>query len=53
MSTTTPAVTTKPTPAHAAKKAKPQLSEGARAERRLGFLLIAPQSQSCEFATLP
>ena len=42
MSTTTPAVTTKPTPAHAAKKAKPQLSEGARAERRLGFMLIAP-----------
>jgi len=42
MSTTTPAVTTAPTPAHAAKKAKPQLSEGARAERRLGFLLIAP-----------
>jgi multiple sugar transport system permease protein len=25
-----------------AKKARPQLSEGARAERRLGFLLIAP-----------
>jgi multiple sugar transport system permease protein len=42
MSTTTPAVTTEPTPAHAAKKPKPQLSEGARAERRLGFLLIAP-----------
>ncbi len=42
MSTTTPAVQTKPTPAHAAKKAKPQLSEGAKAERRLGFLLIAP-----------
>jgi trehalose/maltose transport system permease protein len=42
MSTTTPAVTTKPTPAHAARKGKPQLSEGARAERRLGFLLIAP-----------
>jgi multiple sugar transport system permease protein len=42
MSTTTPAVTTKPTPAHAAKKAKPELSEGARAERRLGFILIAP-----------
>ena len=42
MSTTTPAVTTKPTPAHAARKAKPQLSEGARAERRLGFMLIAP-----------
>ena len=42
MSTTTPAVTTETTPAHAAKKAKPQLSEGARAERRLGFILIAP-----------
>jgi multiple sugar transport system permease protein len=42
MSTTTPAVTTKTTPAHAARKAKPQLSEGARAERRLGFMLIAP-----------
>ncbi len=43
MSTTTPAVKTKTTPAHAARrKAKPQLSEGARAERRLGFLLIAP-----------
>ncbi len=42
MSTTTPAVTTTPTPAHAAKKAKPELSEGARAERRLGFMLIAP-----------
>ncbi len=42
MSTTTPAVTTKPTPAHAAKKGKPELSEGARAERRLGFMLIAP-----------
>jgi multiple sugar transport system permease protein len=42
MSTTTPAVATKTTPARAAKKAKPQLSEGARAERRLGFLLIAP-----------
>src|SRR5215469_2421015 len=25
-----------------AKKARPQLSEGARAERRLGFLLCAP-----------
>jgi multiple sugar transport system permease protein len=42
MSTTTPAVTTKAPPAHAARKAKPQLSEGARAERRLGFLLCAP-----------
>ena len=42
MSTTTPAVTTTPTPAHAAKKGKPELSEGARAERRLGFMLIAP-----------
>ena len=42
MSTTTPAVTTEPTPAEAAKKAKQQLSEGARAERRLGFMLIAP-----------
>jgi multiple sugar transport system permease protein len=42
MSTTTPAVETKTTPAHAAKKAKPQLSEGAKAERRLGFMLIAP-----------
>jgi multiple sugar transport system permease protein len=29
-------------PAEAAPKRKPQLSEGARAERRLGFLLCAP-----------
>jgi multiple sugar transport system permease protein len=42
MSTTTPAVTTEPAPAHVAKKGKPELSEGARAERRLGFMLIAP-----------
>ena len=42
MSTTTPAVGTEATPAHAAKKRKPQLSEGARAERRLAFWLCAP-----------
>ena len=30
------------TPAPPAKKRKPQLSEGARAERRLGWLLCAP-----------
>jgi len=29
-------------PAEAPPKGKPQLSEGARAERRLGFMLIAP-----------
>jgi multiple sugar transport system permease protein len=42
VSTTTPAVGTEATPAHAAKKRKPQLSEGARAERRLAFWLCAP-----------
>lgn len=42
MSTTTPAVGTKAAPSTRAKHAKPQLSEGARAERRLGLMLIAP-----------
>ncbi|CAM4135769.1 sugar ABC transporter permease [Kibdelosporangium persicum] len=32
----------KPAPAKAAKKPKPELSEGKRAERRLGWLLCAP-----------
>ncbi|HLK76283.1 MAG TPA: sugar ABC transporter permease [Streptosporangiaceae bacterium] len=41
MSTNTQAVTTG-APAQAPPKGKPQLSEGARAERRLGFMLIAP-----------
>jgi multiple sugar transport system permease protein len=41
MSTNTQAVTTG-APAEAPPKGKPQLSEGARAERRLGFMLIAP-----------
>ena len=41
MSTNTETVTTG-TPAEAPPKGKPQLSEGARAERRLGFMLIAP-----------
>ena len=38
---TTETVTTG-APAEAPPKGKPQLSEGARAERRLGFMLIAP-----------
>ena len=41
MSTNTQTVTTG-APAEAPPKGKPQLSEGARAERRLGFMLIAP-----------
>jgi multiple sugar transport system permease protein len=41
VSTNTQAVTAD-APAEAAPKGKPQLSEGARAERRLGFMLIAP-----------
>jgi multiple sugar transport system permease protein len=41
VSTNTETVTTG-TPAEAPPKRKPQLSEGARAERRLGFMLIAP-----------
>jgi len=42
MSTTTPAVATEESAGRPAKKARPQLSEGAKAERRLGFLLCAP-----------
>ena len=41
MSTNTETVTTG-APAEAPPRRKPELSEGARAERRLGFLLIAP-----------
>ena len=41
MSTNTETVTAG-APAEAPPKGKPQLSEGARAERRLGFMLIAP-----------
>jgi multiple sugar transport system permease protein len=41
VSTNTETVTTG-APAEAPPKRKPQLSEGARAERRLGFMLIAP-----------
>jgi multiple sugar transport system permease protein len=41
MTATTPAPVRADGGQHA-KKARPQLSEGARAERRLGFLLIAP-----------
>jgi multiple sugar transport system permease protein len=41
VSTNTQTVTTG-APAEAPPKGKPQLSEGARAERRLGFMLIAP-----------
>jgi multiple sugar transport system permease protein len=41
VSTNTQTVTTG-TPAEAPPRRKPQLSEGARAERRLGFMLIAP-----------
>jgi multiple sugar transport system permease protein len=40
MSTTTEAATT--TTERAPRKRKPELSEGAKAERRLGFMLIAP-----------
>jgi multiple sugar transport system permease protein len=42
MSTTTPAVAAEEAAPPPAKKARPQLSEGAKAERRLGFLLCAP-----------
>jgi multiple sugar transport system permease protein len=43
MSTVTPAPGTTTTPAHAKpKRARPQLSEGAKQERRLAFWLIAP-----------
>ena len=41
MSTNTQTVTTG-APAEAPPRRRPQLSEGARAERRLGFMLIAP-----------
>jgi multiple sugar transport system permease protein len=41
VSTNTQTVTTG-APAEAPPRRKPQLSEGARAERRLGFMLIAP-----------
>ena len=41
MSTNTQTVTAG-APAEAPARRKPQLSEGARAERRLGFMLIAP-----------
>ncbi len=41
MSTNTQAVTAD-APAEAAPKGKPPLSEGARAERRLGLMLVAP-----------
>jgi len=41
VSTNTQTVTTG-APAEAPSRRKPQLSEGARAERRLGFILIAP-----------
>lgn len=41
MSTNTETVTTG-APAEAPPRRKPKLSEGARAERRLGFMLIAP-----------
>src|SRR6266704_94804 len=41
MTTTTPAVTTQE-PVAAVRRRKPRLSEGARAERRLGWLLCAP-----------
>jgi multiple sugar transport system permease protein len=44
VSTTTPAVTTEAAGGGTARKRakKPQLSEGAKAERRLGLMLIAP-----------
>jgi multiple sugar transport system permease protein len=41
MTTTTPAVTTQE-PVAAGRRRKARLSEGARAERRLGWLLCAP-----------
>jgi multiple sugar transport system permease protein len=41
MTTTTPPVTARE-PVAAGRRGKPQLSEGARAERRLGWLLCAP-----------
>ena len=41
MTTTTPPVTA-PEPVAAGRHGKPRLSEGARAERRLGWLLCAP-----------
>ena len=41
MTTTTPSVTAQE-PVAAGKRRKPRLSEGARAERRLGWLLCAP-----------
>jgi multiple sugar transport system permease protein len=42
VSTTTPAVVTAAESEAKPKRAKPQLSEGAKAERRLGLMLIAP-----------
>jgi multiple sugar transport system permease protein len=42
MSTDIETVAAEPVPAPATRKAKPQLSEGAKAERRLGWLLCAP-----------
>ena len=43
MSTVTPAAETKTSPAHAKKRRqRPQLSEGAKADRRLAFWLVAP-----------
>jgi len=43
MSTTVPATGTTTTPAHAKpRKKRPELSEGAKQERRLGFWLVAP-----------
>jgi multiple sugar transport system permease protein len=42
VSTTTPAATTETAAGTTGKHAKPQLSDGARAERRLGLLLCAP-----------
>ena len=41
MTTTTPPVTARE-PVAAGRRGKPPLSEGARAERRLGWLLCAP-----------
>jgi multiple sugar transport system permease protein len=41
MTTTTPAVTTEE-PSATGRRRKPRLSEGARAERRLGWMLCAP-----------
>ncbi|HEX4832996.1 MAG TPA: sugar ABC transporter permease [Trebonia sp.] len=42
MSTTTPAVAAEASSAQAGRRGKPPLSEGARAERRLGLMLVAP-----------